>query len=151
MKELGDPEILPCLTALKEDITGPMILVLEDADQCLAPRQAGNMSTVQTVLNLGDDILGSILDMRILATTNAKTGDFDEAVRRPGRLSKHIEVGCLNAEKANAVVERLLGNESGSVRHFMATATLAEAYAQARAAGWKPKRRTDKIGHKLPA
>lgn len=151
VKELGDPEILPCLTALKEDITGPMILVLEDADQCLAPRQAGNMSTVQTVLNLGDGILGSILDMRILATTNAKTGDFDEAVRRPGRLSKHIEVGCLNAEKANAVVERLLGNESGSVRHFMATATLAEAYAQARAAGWKPKRRTDKIGHKLPA
>ena len=153
VKELGDPEILPCLTALKEDVTGPMVLILEDADQCLAPRQAGNMSTVQALLNLGDGILGSILDMRILATTNAKTGDFDEAVRRPGRLSRHLEVGLLNAKTANAVVERLLADvqPSNPVERFSSDTSLAEAYARARAAGWKPKLRTDNVGNKIPS
>lgn len=153
VKELGDPEILPCLTALKENVTGPMVLILEDADQCLAPRQAGNMSTVQALLNLGDGILGSILDMRILATTNAKTGDFDEAVRRPGRLSRHLEVGLLDAKTANAVVERLLADvrSPGSVERFSSDTSLAEAYARARAAGWKPVLRTDKVGNKVPS
>lgn len=169
VKDLGDPEILPCLTSLKDDVSGPRMLVLEDADQCLAPREAGNMSTVQALLNLGDGILGSILDMRILATTNAKTGDFDPAVRRPGRLSRHVKVETISAEIANAVVGRLLKESEITVPvgeytgpsfarkviprfiPFEKEVSLAEAYSAARKLGWKPKPRTDKFGNKCPS
>lgn len=151
VKDLGDPEILPCLTSLKDEVSGPLMLVLEDADQCLAPREAGNMSTVQAVLNLGDGILGSLLDMRILATTNAKTNDFDPAVRRPGRLSRHTEVGLLQPQTANHVVERLLGEPLEAAHVFRNPASLAEAYSAARKRGWKPKPRTDKLGNKVPS
>jgi hypothetical protein len=148
VRDLGDPEILPCLTSLKAEVSGPLMLVLEDADQCLAPREAGNMSTVQAVLNLGDGILGSLLDMRILATTNAMTHDFDPAVRRPGRLSRHTEVGLLQPLTANRVVERLL--EEPAAHEFRNPVSLAEAYSAARKRGWKPKPRTDKLGNKIP-
>lgn len=150
VKDLGDPEILPCLTSLKDEVSGPLMLVLEDADQCLAPREAGNMSTVQAVLNLGDGILGSLLDMRILATTNAKTHDFDPAVRRPGRLSRHTEVGLLQPLTANRVVERLLEEPLSAAHEFRNPVSLAEAYSAARKRGWKPKPRTDKLGNKIP-
>lgn len=40
---------------------------------------------------------------------------------------------------------------SNPVERFSSDTSLAEAYARARAAGWKPKLRTDNVGNKIPS
>src|SRR5512137_1977227 len=117
MQELASPEILPALTAAKEEMSGPIALVIEDADQCLVPRdktgniRESNMNAISSLLNLGDGILGSVLDIRIIATTNAHEIKFDEAIMRDGRLCQHAHVGHLPADVANAALYRLTGKK----------------------------------------
>lgn len=133
MAELGGPDILPALIQAKNEFNGPIVLIIEDADQCLVNRKEGDMSAISSMLNLGDGILGGILDVRILATTNAKTLEMDEATRRPGRLCRYIEVGKLDQKTAQAALTRLVG------RPVQAEGmSLAEVYSKARALGWKP-------------
>jgi hypothetical protein len=74
-----------------------------------------------------------MLDLRILATTNAAKLDLDKAMMRPGRLCRHIHVDKLSAEKANTVYKRLAGGDPGD--RFEASKTLAEIYAIARGDG----------------
>jgi len=135
MKELSGPEILPALTQAKNEFNGPIVLIIEDADQCLVERKEGDMSAISSMLNLGDGILGSILDVRILATTNAKTLEMDEATRRPGRLCRYIPIGLLDKASAEAALSRLVGR---SVPQQQGQMTLAEVYSKARVLGWKP-------------
>jgi len=134
MSELGSPEILPALTSAKNEFSGPIILIIEDADQCLVQRNDGDMSDISSMLNLGDGILGSILDIRILATTNAKELEMDAATRRPGRLCRYIQVGALSQDLAAKALQRLTGKPVPNEKSL----TLAEVYSQARALGWKP-------------
>lgn len=134
MTELSGPEILPALTQAKNEFNGPIILIIEDADQCLVNRKEGDMSAISSMLNLGDGILGSILDVRILATTNAKTLEMDEATRRPGRLCRYIEVGPLDKGTAQACLSRLMGRTVQMDKGM----SLAEVYRKARGLGWKP-------------
>lgn len=70
-------------------------------------RQASNMASIATLLNLGDGILGSLLDLRIVVTTNAAKATLDEAMLRKGRLCRRIHVGPLDRERADAVYDRL--------------------------------------------
>jgi SpoVK/Ycf46/Vps4 family AAA+-type ATPase len=152
---LTGPDILPTLinTKTSYNIKGPIVLVLEDADRCLVRREGDNMSFIQSLLNLGDGILGSMLDLRILATTNAKKLDMEGAILRPGRLSRRMEVGPLDLETARLVFNRLLPNTTfpqlendGSTFGFrngsttsVTKMTLAEVYGLARKHGWEPK------------
>lgn len=135
MGELSGPEILPALTQAKNEFNGPIVLIIEDADQCLVNRKEGDMSAISSMLNLGDGILGSILDIRILATTNAKTLEMDEATRRPGRLCRYIEVGLLDNPTAEQRLSQLVGRPVPASEEGM---TLAEVYRKARDMGWKP-------------
>jgi hypothetical protein len=50
----------------------PILFIIEDADDCLVPRGSGNVSTISSLLNYTDGIFGSMLDLRIIATTNAE-------------------------------------------------------------------------------
>lgn len=154
---LSGPDILPTLinTKTSYNIKGPIVLVLEDADRCLVRREGDNMSFIQSLLNLGDGILGSMLDLRILATTNAKKLDMEGAILRPGRLSRRMEVGPLDLETARSVFNRLLPNvqfpqqletdsssfgfRGGSSTAVSSKMTLAEVYGLARKHGWEPK------------
>lgn len=138
VRDLGDPEILPSLTAAKDELPGPILLILEDADMCLVPRGSDNMSTISSLLNLGDGILGSLLDVRILATTNAKKIEMDPAALREGRLCRQIDVPKLHAGQANGVLKRLL-NGQHKKEPFAESATLAEVYHRARKHGWSPE------------
>lgn len=134
MSELSGPEVLPALTQAKNEFNGPIVLIIEDADQCLVNRKEGDMSAISSMLNLGDGILGSILDIRILATTNAQTLEMDAATRRPGRLCRYIEVGQLDKDAASKRLSQLAGRPvqvSGEM-------SLAEVYRRARDLGWKP-------------
>lgn len=127
---LTGPDLLPVLlqeTSYKET---KIVFILEDADDCLAPRMADNMNTIGTLLNLADGILGKLLDVRIVATTNAKEVDLDTAIRRVGRLCQRIEVGLLSKEQAEKVFNKLAPNES--MPKFKGQVTLAEVYSLAR-------------------
>lgn len=105
------------------------VLILEDADGCLTRRAADTMSDIQAVLNLADGIIGQLLDFRIVATTNAKKPEFDEAILRPGRLCRQIEIGNLSPEQANAIYNRIMDTEA---QPFEKDASLAEVYAKAK-------------------
>lgn len=153
VSSLGGPDLLPLLLRNKEDYgkKGPTVLVLEDADQCLVPRQGDNMSSISSILNLGDGIFGSLFDIRIVATTNARKAEMDPAIIRAGRLSKRIEVLPMNYDEASNIFQRLLPGKTlprlvEEAAHSMrptnsskkAGYTLAEVYKAARDHGWEP-------------
>ncbi len=142
VEDLGSPEILPSLAAAKDEMSGSIVMIIEDADQCLVPRRAnskdGNMNAISSLLNLGDGILGGILDLRIVATTNAKEIEMDPAIKRPGRLSQYIHVGTLDPSEAAQVLYRLTSRKIATNKPM----TLAETYLKARELGWKPPTKT---------
>jgi ATP-dependent 26S proteasome regulatory subunit len=109
-----------------------MVLILEDADEVLAPRENGNLSAISGVLNIGDGIVGSTLDIRIVATTNAKETQLDPAVKRPGRLNVFAHVGKLSPEQCSEIYTRL----TGRVGEFSKSLVLAEIYQRAYDEGW---------------
>lgn len=147
---LAGPELLPLLMNYRGGTTGPIVLVIEDADKCLVSRDAhegANINAIQALLNLGDGILGSLLDLRIVATTNADELKMDSAIVRPGRLSKMIDVGSLDPLTAQRIFRRLLPNASfpveinGSTNPKDFKVSLAEVYSLARQSGWLPSTR----------
>jgi ATP-dependent 26S proteasome regulatory subunit len=143
--QLAQPGMIPALVELHKDSgERPIIFLIEDADEVLATRMGDNMSAVSAVLNLGDGILGKLLDIRLICTTNAKHQDLDAAIMRPGRLSAHVSVDALPYEKAQVVYRRLLGAEAELPRHR--EYTLAEIYQMAFDKGWKPAKETKKVG-----
>lgn len=143
VEQMAQPGMIPSLIKLhKERNEKPMCFIIEDADEVLAPRAADNMSGVSSILNLGDGILGKLLDVHIVATTNAKKTELDPAIMRPGRLSVSIEVGALERDEAEEVYKRLTGKEM----KFKIPATLAEIYQLARDEGWTAPREKGKMG-----
>jgi hypothetical protein len=150
---LAGPELLPLLMNYRGSTTGPIVLVLEDADKCLVARENTDMNSIQALLNLGDGILGSLLDMRIVATTNADEFKMDAAITRPGRLSKMLDVNSLDLTTAQKIFDRLLPDASVPKElvenpHVAFKMSLAEVYALARKYGWTPalrKKAEDKV------
>jgi len=144
---LAGPELLPLLMNYRGGSTGPIVLVLEDADRCLVARANENMSLIQSLLNLGDGILGSLLDVRIVATTNADELKMEQAIMRPGRLSKMLDVDFLDPLTAQQIFRRLLPDTAfpveinGSTNPKDFKVTLAEVYSMARKNGWAPSPR----------
>lgn len=105
---LTGPELLRCLTQeMDEENDLPIVFLIEDADECLVNRQADNLPAISTLLNLADGILGRCLDVRVLATSNAKTQEIDKALLRTGRLCRSAHFESLSAEHAQAVYKRL--------------------------------------------
>lgn len=125
---LDKPELMPLLIDLKGQHEKPIILVIEDGDICLVPRENDNISTITSLLNLSDGILGTILDIRLIISTNAKIKDMDEAILRPGRLCRQISVDSLSYDQANQIYQRLCEN-SGAMLDYRPSYTLAEIYA----------------------
>ena len=102
-----------------------LVLIIEDADDCLVPRQADNMVAISTLLNFADGFIGNMLDIRIVATTNAKELNIDAALKRPGRLCRIIGVDKLEVDIANKVYQRLSKSDESP---FDKRVPLAEVY-----------------------
>jgi ATPase family associated with various cellular activities (AAA) len=124
---LDSPEFLPLLLRVKDNHEKPIILIIEDGDACLVPRKSDNISTITSLLNLSDGILGSIIDIKMIITTNASIKDMDQAIMRPGRLCKNIDVNALSYERANARYRQLMENPEASLE-YKKYYTLAELY-----------------------
>ena len=139
MDALASPALVPLLIRRKESNinNGPIVFILEDGDNVLTPRGKENLSLISTLLNMTSGILGSMLDIRAIATTNSPKKDIDPALMRPGRLSQHVTVGRLGNEKAGAIYKRLTGKPyKGSWGDE--NPTLAQVYLKAREGGWVP-------------
>lgn len=114
---LGDPSLVMALLGLnenagedKESAAGPIILICEDADSILTKRMADNMPAISTALNLTSGLLGDVIDIRLLATTNAERTQIEPALLRPGRLAQYIQVKPIDWTRATDVYRRLLND-----------------------------------------
>lgn len=114
---------------------------MEDADKCLVTRAGDNINSIQSLLNLGDGILGSLLDLRIIATTNAKKLEMEPAILRAGRLCKRLEVGNLSTKEGSSIFKRLVPTMEEMPVRLTSTKdiSLAEVYGLARSFGWVPE------------
>lgn len=117
----------------------PILFIIEDADEILAKRTGANMSEISALLNIGDGILGSVFDARVLCTTNTEIYEFDNAITRPGRLLTLLRISKLNKEESIKCLSSLLGKEVSyeTLDYFwpqrpgnapISTFTLAELY-----------------------
>lgn len=126
----ADPSFMPVVMQFaRRDDGKRAVFVLEDADSALVPRGCDNIAAISTLLNMSDGILGSLVDMRLVVTTNAKKVEIDAAITRPGRMCRHIHVGKLSAAEASAVYKRITG-----VEKELKSMTLASIYLAARQA-----------------
>jgi len=143
--ELASPNIIQVLLNNKEK--GSICLIVEDADEALVKRDGHNDSEVSVLLNLTEGILGDLLDIRAICTTNRKMTDIDAAIKRNGRLACHSHLGPLEEAHARKVYERITG-ETADLRGTM---SLADVYALAQDREWTriemPKR---KLGFEAP-
>lgn len=128
VQSLDKPEFLQLL--ISKNFDRPIVFIIEDGDVCLSPRKADNMSTISSLLNLGDGILGSLLDLRFIITSNANIAELDQAIIRPGRLCKKVEVNLLQYEQANKIFKRLKNSQEANLE-FKKFYSLAEIYALA--------------------
>lgn len=129
ISSLDKPEFIPFLLKVKSQYEKPIILVIEDGDSCLVPRKTDNISAISSLLNLSDGILGSLIDIKVIITTNANIKDIDAAICRPGRLCKNITVNPLPYDRANAIYRRLMNDEKVSLEKRKMY-TLAEVYCR---------------------
>jgi hypothetical protein len=110
------------------------VLILEDAEQALQSREEDfyNSSTVSTLLNLSDGLLGNLLSVSVIATFNAQKSTVDKALLRKGRLLFDHEFSKLNLDDANRLAARL-----GKEPSFKEPTILADIYNATEDTGYK--------------
>jgi hypothetical protein len=109
--KLGNPEFIHVLHSLHQEVKKPILLIIEDADKILQTRRDSNLEDISLALNLSDGILGSLLKIKIICTTNVPMTDIDEAVTRNGRLLKHIHISYLDLESITTILKRELNTD----------------------------------------
>lgn len=112
-----------------------LLLILEDADLVLAPREQTDISGISSLLNLTDGIIGKLLNVRIVATTNAKAETMDKAFLRKGRICSDSTVGPLPYDQSVKIYEKLGGKGKLSKKEYV----LADLYYYAKHPEEKPK------------
>ena len=134
VNDLGSPDFIPVL--MDACRFGTLILILEDADECLSTRSTSNVAAISSLLNFTDGIFGAMLDIRIIATTNVSMSDIDAAVVRPGRLCRHLHIGRHLPAAAQLIYNRLI-KAPGSMGDFeeFRTYSLGDIYSKALKAG----------------
>jgi len=101
-RRLGDPDFLPFLQDQKNSV-----LIIEDAEDILKERTAGDNGTMANLLNLGDGLLSDCLNIQIICTFNAPLTRIDKALLRKGRVIASYEFKPLTIEKSNALLKSL--------------------------------------------
>jgi hypothetical protein len=147
--EISSPGYLRCLLDLmrEDEVHGPppaLVFLIEEADQVLSTRANDNFSQISNMLNLGDGILGSLLNVKIIATTNAETEELDAAITRPGRLSVFSNVVPFTYEEALEVFDGL--NKTENTLPVKPSYTLAEIYAIVNGTGTGISTKRKKMG-----
>lgn len=83
------------------------VIVIEDAEELITAREGGRNSTISTLLNLTDGLLGECLGIQIIATFNTHVANIDSALLRKGRLQALYEFKELNIAKSKALLQAI--------------------------------------------
>lgn len=86
------------------------VFIMEDCENVLVDRTQYN-NTISTLLNLSDGLLGDSLNNKFVCSFNTDISNVDEALLRKGRMKVCYEFKYLNADKANALAEKLNKSE----------------------------------------
>lgn len=117
---IGNPEFITLL------INNPdSILIIEDAENIIMKREAGQRSAVSNLLNISDGLLSDCLNVQLVCTFNCPISEIDEALTRKGRLIARYEFGKLPVDKAQK-----LSDAQGNNRTITEPMTLAEVMNQ---------------------
>ena len=81
------------------------LVIIEDAEELLLPRDEQSRAQVSNLLNIGDGFLGEHLKLHVIATTNMAARELDEAMQRPGRLIGTREFRRLTRTEAERLAE----------------------------------------------
>lgn len=103
VSSLSDPALISLLVKRGKDT----VLVIEDAEEALVSEGGTRNSAINTLLNMADGFLGSILNIQIIATFNTDFKNVDEAILRKGRLLNIYEFKKLSVEKSNNLLKSL--------------------------------------------
>ncbi len=118
------------------------IVIMEDAEDLLLPRNEGSTVKVSNVLNIGDGFLGDHLRVHIVATTNVPIQSLDPAIARPGRL-----IGAREFRRLSQAEAVRLAHSKGLELPQQADFSLAEIYgARAETANLNSRRPIGFVG-----
>lgn len=115
---LADPEFLTFMFSHTNTI-----LIIEDAENVLKSRKAGENQAVSNLLNLSDGLLGDGLKIQVICTFNCDILEVDDALLRPGRLIAEYKFDKLNPEKSQSLLK-----EVHNIDNKNEAMTLAEIY-----------------------
>ena len=108
MNSFTDPTFIQFLMKQKDSI-----IIVEDCEQLLRERGANTFNNgISSILNMTDGIYSDIINLKIIATFNAKLNDIDPALLRKGRLIAKYEFNPLSVEKTNKLLKKLGHPES---------------------------------------
>ena len=102
------------------------IVLLEDAEELLLPRDIGTRDKVSNLLNLADGFLGDHLKLQVIATTNVPVRELDPAILRPGRL-----IGSREFRRLTRLEAQHLAAAKGFTLSNQVDFSLAELYCEA--------------------
>ncbi len=120
VEAISSPNFLPFISQYKDSI-----LILEDCEDLLTPREQSNFNNPSLVnlLNLGDGLLADALSIKIICTFNSGLKQIDKAILRKGRLIARYEFNELDLIKAQNIA-----NSIGLTEVLTKPTTLAEIY-----------------------
>lgn len=137
VRDLDGPMLQSFLLGLRV-FDGPVVLILEDAEQAITERGPDNQSMLATLLQATDGLLADVLDLRVIATTNIdlRKEKIDGAVARDGRLLAHVTIEHRSRDELQEIFRRLVARDDATLPEGVTS--LASTYRAAREAGWTP-------------
>ena len=101
-EELTSPSFIDFMINQKDSV-----LVIEDAEKLIRPRESHASNGISNLLNVTDGILGDIMKLKIIATHNTKKEQIDEDLMRKGRLIVEHEFGKLSEQSVEKLFKHL--------------------------------------------
>lgn len=101
------------------------IFVIEDAENIIVDREKEGNSLVSALLNISDGLLSDCLNIQVICSFNTDISKVDSALMRKGRLIAKYEFKELEADKAQALSQKLGFNSM-----LNSPMTLTEIYNQ---------------------
>ena len=119
--EITGPEMVGVLISNMRARKIKTILVIEDADAALLQRGKSNKTNISILLNLTSGVIGELLDVRVVATSNVDYVEIDDALKRPGRMiGDNIHIGTLPMKQCQEIYEREGGKGTYSGPPYLA-------------------------------
>lgn len=83
------------------------VLIIEDAEKLIVSREGNHNSTIASLLNLSDGLIGQTLNIQVICTFNTALSKVDKALLRKGRLLDGYEFKKLSLAKTKALFKKL--------------------------------------------